>query len=376
MAFPAGKEIGKYRVERLVGEGGMGEVYRVLDMDTGEVRALKTLRGAGPETRVWERFMNEARIQSRLSHPGIAAFFEMFLYDGRPCIVMEFVEGETLQERLRRQGPLDGSEATAVLESVCDALSYLHAEGVLHRDLKSSNVKLTPDGGVKLLDFGIARFRDSARLTRMGSVMGTPESLAPELLQGKLADERSEIWSIGILAYEMLTGRLPFDGGGDEELYRRIQQVDPPPPSSLRQGLPPGLDQVVMRCLAKAPARRYRNCGQLRQALEDSGKPAGSAVPRRTLVAAGSAAALLLAGWLVFRGPSGDGEIVTIEVVNGPAEVYESGRQVGTTPYRMRAPRGAAVQLILRRDGYQEQVVQFDVGERKVYSYAMLPARR
>ena len=224
MAFTAGKEIGKYRVERLVGEGGMGEVYRVIDTGTGQVRALKTLLGASPETRVWERFMNEARIQSRLSHPGIAAFYEMFLYDGRPCIVMEFVEGETLQERLRRRGPLSGTEAIAVLDCICDALSYLHVEGVLHRDLKSANVKLTPDGGVKLLDFGIARFRESARLTRMGSVMGTPESLAPELLQGKLADERSEVWSVGILAYEVLTGRMPFEGGGDDELYRQIQQ--------------------------------------------------------------------------------------------------------------------------------------------------------
>lgn len=376
MAFQAGKEIGKYRVDRLVGEGGMGEVYRVIDGGTGNVRALKTLLATSPETRVWERFMNEARIQSRLSHPGIAAFYEMFLYEGRPCIVMEFVEGETLQERLRRHGPLGGVEAIAVLDSICDALGYLHAEGVLHRDLKSANVKLTPDGGVKLLDFGIARFRESARLTRMGSVMGTPESLAPELLQGKLADERSEVWSIGILGYEMLTGRMPFDGGGDEELYRQIQQVDPPPPSSLRPGIPPGVDQVVMRCLAKAPARRYRDCAQLRRALAAAAAPPRVLMPRRSMVAAGSAAALLLAGWLVFRGPSGEGETVTIEVVNGQADVFESGRQVGTTPYRMRAPRGTSVQLVLRREGYQEQVVQFDVGERKVYSYPMLPARR
>jgi len=376
MAFTAGKEIGKYRVESLVGEGGMGEVYRVTDVGAGDVRAMKTLRGASPETRVWERFMNEARIQSRLSHPGIAAFFEMFLYDGQPCIVMEFVEGETLQERLRRRGPLSAAEATAVLDSICDALSYLHAEGVLHRDLKSSNVKLTPEGGVKLLDFGIARFRESARLTRMGSVMGTPESLAPELLQGKLADERSEVWSVGILAYEMLTGRMPFEGGGDDELYRQIQQVDPPTPGSLRPGVPPALDQLVMRCLAKTPARRFRDCTQVRRALTESAKPAATLPPRRTLVLAGGAAALLLAGWLFFRGPSGEGETVTIEVVNGQADVYESGRQVGSTPYRLRAPRGTAVQLVLRREGYQEQVVQFDVGERKVYSYPMLPARR
>lgn len=375
MAFTAGKEIGKYRVERLVGEGGMGEVYRVIDTGTGQVRALKTLLGASPETRVWERFMNEARIQSRLSHPGIAAFYEMFLYDGRPCIVMEFVEGETLMERLRRQGPLDGAEAITVLECICDALSYLHMEGVLHRDLKSPNVKLTPDGGVKLLDFGIARFRESARLTRIGSVMGTPESLAPELLQGKLADERSEVWALGVLAYEMLTGRMPFGGGGDEELYRQIQQADPPPPSSLRQGISPALDQVVMRCLAKSPARRFRDCAQVRNALGGGVKPAGMAVSRRTIVAAGSAAALLLAGWLYSRDPSGEGQVVMIEAVNGPADVFEGGRQVGTTPYRMRAPRGASVQLVLRREGYQEQVVQFDVGERKVYSYAMLPSR-
>lgn len=322
--------------------------------------------------------MNEARIQSRLSHPGIAAFFEMFLYEGQPCIVMEFVEGLTLFERVRQHGPLNAPEVTSVLDGICDALAYLHAEGVLHRDLKSANVKLTPRGGVKLLDFGIARFRESARLTRMGSVMGTPESLAPELLQGKLADERSEVWSLGILAYEMLTGHLPFEGGGDDELYRRIQHVDPPPPSALRQGIPPALEQVVMRCLAKAPSRRYRDCTQLRRALAGGSTPLLplDVTPRRAMIASGSALALLLAGWLIFSGPSGEGDLVTIEVVNGRAEVFEAGRQVGSTPYRLRAPRGTSVHLVLRREGYQEQVVQFDVGERKVYSFAMLPARR
>jgi eukaryotic-like serine/threonine-protein kinase len=376
--------IGRYRVEAPIGAGGMGEVYRVTDTASGRTMALKTLPRGPVESRVWERFLNEATIQSQLSHPAIAAFHEMFLWGELPCLIMEYVAGQTLDQVLVVTGPLPPSEAGRLLIAICDALAYLHGMGILHRDLKSSNVKLTPDGRVKLIDFGIARFRNASRMTQVGAVAGTPEMLAPELLRGRLADEASEIWGVGVLGYEMLTGRLPFVGTAAQDVYRQILEADPAPPSELNPDVPANLDRVVMRCLSKNPAKRYRSCGEVRRALAGKARtepPAITAMPRkagtwkRAAVVAGIAAAL----WIGAQGlaslwrPAAGERTVTIEAVGGVAEVYGDGRLLGRTPYTRRASAGDTISVELRREGAAPLPVQFEVSQRHVYSYTLSP---
>lgn len=260
----------------------------------------------------------------------------------------------------------------------------MHAMGILHRDLKSSNVKLTPDGRVKLIDFGIARFRSASRMTQVGAVAGTPEMLAPELLRGKLADEASEIWGLGVLAYEMLTGRLPFVGTAVQDVYRQILEADPAPPSELNPAVPASLDLVIMRCLSKNPAKRYRSCDEVRRALAGKALTAREEVTaisrkggtwKRAAVVAGIAAAL----WIGAQGlaglwrPAAGERTVTIEAVGGVAEVYGDGRLLGRTPYTRRASAGETISVELRREGAAPLPVQFEVSQRNVYSYTLSP---
>ncbi len=384
MSIAKGSVIGHYRVESRVGAGGMGEVWQVTDLATGQPRALKTLKGGAPDGRLWQRFLGEGRIHSEVSHPGIAAFHEMFLYESSPCIVMEFVPGETLHQRIATHGAIPPAEARRILGLIAEALSYLHGKGILHRDLKPGNVKLTPDGGVKLLDFGIARYRNSSRLTQEGMVVGTPENLPPEVLRGQVAGEASEIWAAGLLGYEMLTGRPPFSDTGND-LHIAILSTQPAAPSSIVPSIPKDLDQTVMRCLEKDPARRIPNCAALRRALEGPVDRRAwlAASPVRTAgIAAGAVLlTLTLAIWfysmiLCCSPPPVEAGAVTVEVTNGSAEVWENGRMVGRTPMTRAARMGETVNLVLRSDGFAEQPVQFEVSERKVYSYTMVPITR
>ncbi|MBZ5723539.1 MAG: serine/threonine protein kinase [Acidobacteriia bacterium] len=384
MTLRNGALIGRYRVDAPIGAGGMGEVYRVTDTASGRTMALKTLPRGPVEPRVWERFLNEATIQSQLSHPAIAAFHEMFLWGELPCLIMEYVAGQTLDQVVSGTGPVPPGEAVRLLGPICEALSYLHAMGILHRDLKSSNVKLMPDGSVKLIDFGIARFRSAARMTQVGAVAGTPEMLAPELLRGRLADEASEIWGLGVLGYEMLTGRLPFAGAAVQDVYRQILEDDPVPPSELNPAVPANLDLVIMRCLSKNPAKRYRTCDGVRRAL------AGKVLTKREEVIAVSrrpgtwkravlAAGVAVALWVGARGvaglwrPAAGERTVTIEAVGGAAEVYREGRLLGHTPYTRHASPGETISVELRREGSAPLPVQFEVSQRNVYSYTLSP---
>ena len=385
MTLGNGVLIGRYRVEAPIGAGGMGEVYRVTDTASGRTMALKTLPRGPVVPRVWERFLNEATIQSQVSHPAIAAFHEMFLWGELPCLIMEYVEGQTLDQVLSRTGPLPPSEVVRLLYPICDALSCLHAMGILHRDLKSSNVKLTSGGSVKLIDFGIARFRSASRMTQVGAVAGTPEMLAPELLRGRLADEASEIWGLGVLGYEMLTGRLPFVGTAVQDVYQQILEADPVPPSDLNPAVPAGLDLVIMRCLSKNPSKRYRSCDEVRRALAGQAltqRPEAAPISRkagawkRALLAGGIAVALWIAvlGLSSLWRPSADDRTVTIEAVGGAAEVYGNGRLLGRTPYTRRASPGETISVELRREGSAPLPVEFEVSQRNVYSYTLSPS--
>ena len=190
--------IGPFTVVECVGTGGMGTVYRVAHGETGRVAAAKLLRADQVERSGLERFLNEARIHRSLQHPCIATVHEFLELDGAPCLVMEYVEGETLDERIRRAGPLPVAEALGHFAALVDAVGYVHRCGVVHRDIKTNNVKLDGRGGVKLLDFGIATGAGSPRLTSTGNVIGTLVTLAPEQLRTGRAEPRSDVWALRI----------------------------------------------------------------------------------------------------------------------------------------------------------------------------------
>ena len=232
--LPVNSSIGPYRVIDYVGAGGMGTVYRVSHRATGRVAAAKVMSGGAVAPRSLERFHNEARILQALSHPSISEMYELLQVDGAPCLVMEYVDGETLEQLLRMRGPFPVTDAVRILASLADAVGYIHQRGVIHRDLKTNNVKIDSRGAVKLLDFGIATAEGAPRLTSTGNVVGTLMSLAPEQLRTGHAEPRSDIWALGVLFYELLTGRAPFEGGAPGFVGEKIMRGTCAPGSWLR----------------------------------------------------------------------------------------------------------------------------------------------
>jgi serine/threonine protein kinase len=203
--------IGDYQLVDFLGAGGMGDVYRAVHSKIGKVVAIKvlTLQKSG-NGEFGDRFINEARIQARLHHQGIATLYDYSDAGGHPCIIMEYVGGQTLDELIRQGGPFNPVYALKIFLAVSEAVSYIHSNSIVHRDIKSNNIKIDPAGEVKLLDFGIAKSASSPKLTAVGDVIGTFAYMAPELLRGGIADARSDIWALGILLYEMLLGDVPF----------------------------------------------------------------------------------------------------------------------------------------------------------------------
>src|SRR5262245_20685424 len=206
------RNVGKYSVQAFLGEGGMGAVYKGYDESLDRYVAIKELKTDGLDrAKDIQRFCNEARIQATLHHPNIATLYEFLEASGQPYIVMEYVDGQTLLERLRRSGRLAVMEVLEIFRSVGLAVNHLHAHGIIHRDLKPNNIKINAAGQVKLLDFGIAKQESAHRLTTTGKVSGTLNRLSPEQWQYGASDHRTDIWQLGAILYEMATGVPPFE---------------------------------------------------------------------------------------------------------------------------------------------------------------------
>ena len=256
----------RYELGPVVGEGGMARVHRGYDRHLRRPVAVKVLAPPYDRDRAFvERFRREARSAAGLSHPNVVSVFDSGSYHGTHFIVTELVEGETLTDRLRR-GPMPPEEAVAVAVDVCRALEAAHARGLIHRDVKPGNLMLLPDGRVKVLDFGIARAAGSDTLTGTGVVLGSSAYLAPEQASGQPVDERADVYALGCVLYEMLTGAVPFSADTPvATMYRHVNE-DPPPPSSIRS-VPAGLEAVVMRCLEKDRRRRFGSAVDVEHAL-------------------------------------------------------------------------------------------------------------
>jgi serine/threonine protein kinase len=254
-----------YEVTELLGRGGMGEVYRGRHLGLDRPVAIKFLRGSlaeDPEFR--ERFLREARLSARLTHPHVVQVYDTGLDGDRPFLVMELLEGESVQARLKR-GALLQEEALAVARQALSALAGAHSLGIIHRDIKPGNIFLCRGGTVKVMDFGIARALDEARLTQTGTQMGTAEYMSPEQVEGQAADARSDLYAMGIVLYEMLTGEAPFAAATPlSVMHQHVTRPAPPLP----EWVSPGLRTVVARALAKEPADRYPSAETMTQALE------------------------------------------------------------------------------------------------------------
>jgi len=222
-----GRTIGRYRIVARLGEGGMGSVWRADDALLSRPVALKFLPetlAASPEAR--QRFLREARAASQLDHPGIATVYDTGEADGRVYIALQLIEGETLAERLKRTGWLPIAEAVRIARAAAEALAHAHGKGVLHRDVTSGNLMVTAEGRVVVVDFGLALPEGATRLTQSQTVMGTVAYLAPEVAEGKPGDRRSDLYGLGVVLYEMLTGRLPFAGERREAVLAHRRRVE------------------------------------------------------------------------------------------------------------------------------------------------------
>ena len=268
---------GKYRVERLLGVGAMGVVVAAMHVDLHELRAIKLmLPSMLGDVEGVERFLREARAVSKLRSRHVAAVFDVGrLETGAPYIVMEHLEGSDLKALLDQRGVLSAGEAATYISEACEALAEAHAAGIIHRDLKPANLFVATRSGaaptIKVLDFGIAKMAGAAGAMEMTStkeVLGTPLYMAPEQMRAmRNADARSDVWSLGVILYRALTGKLPFDAQTLTELCMAVLTDTPARPSALRPDLPPGLDAVILGCLEKDPARRISGAAELAMAL-------------------------------------------------------------------------------------------------------------
>ncbi len=271
------QQLGPYRLEAILGSGGMAVVYRARQTD-GEAVALKVLfppPGAGEEVRA--RFEREARTAARLRHPGIVRVLDAGQVEGYAYLAMILIEGQTLANRLTELNsqPLDESTAADIAWQIADALYYAHSQGVVHRDVKPSNILLTPDGRALLTDFGVAQALDDPGLTRTGHTVGTPAYMAPEQASGEQpVDGRADLYSLGVVLYQLVTGRPPFQGPTPRVLHAHLFEP-PPPPSSLAQ-VSPGLEAVILRALVKDPAQRFQTGAAMAQALANLNDQTGT----------------------------------------------------------------------------------------------------
>jgi serine/threonine-protein kinase len=262
-----GRTVGHYRIVDLLGRGGSGTVYKGVDETLQREVAVKVLNPDLADRDAMRRFLGEATILARLSHPSIATIYEMFQSEADLFMVMELVRGKTLDRISDDHGALPPKRAASLTEQILSALAYAHRAGVVHRDMKPANVMVTDTGAVKLMDFGIARVRGADRLTIDGAMLGTPAYMAPEQILSQDVDGRTDLYSVGVIFYRLLTAALPFEAETPIAMLQRQLSEAPTPLGCHRQGLPDWCDAIVQRALAKTPADRFQTAEAFREAV-------------------------------------------------------------------------------------------------------------
>jgi len=363
----AGSRIGPYEVVGLIGRGGMGSVYRAKDPTLGRDVAIKALSGHFSEDgSTLRRFEREAKTLASLNHPNIASIYDLLQVDGKRYLILEYVEGETLAERLAR-GPLELADLFRTAEQIAEALVEAHGKGIVHRDLKPANIKLTPEGRVKVLDFGLAKPQGasasratdpSALTTQVGVVLGTPGYMSPEQARGESVDRRTDVWAFGCLLYEMLCGEPAFGGKTPSDAIASVLR-DPIDWERIPPGTPLELRRLAERCLTRDPRDRLQDIGDARIEVKEVSRPdrpryAAEPLPRsmsRWVILASTTA--FIAGMAFFRavglGPVGttEGALVRATIALGP----ETRLRVGASGSLALSPDGARLAFVGERDG-------------------------
>ena len=258
-----GQTISHYKITAKLGEGGMGVVYKAEDTKLQRSVALKFLRSDALEDEEHKaRFLREARAAAALNHPNICVIHEIDDASDAPFIAMELVEGETVKQKIKAR-PLPLEEAVDIAAQTARGLQAAHEKGIVHRDIKSSNLMVTPQGQVKIMDFGLARLAARSQLTKTETILGTPAYMSPEQAQKRAADRRTDVWSLGVVIYEMVTGSLPFHRERVEAVLYAIGNDDPEPVTALRAGLPLELEWIIGKALAKDAADRYQHVEEM-----------------------------------------------------------------------------------------------------------------
>src|SRR5215472_16973082 len=278
-----GDLIAHYRVLELIGRGAMGVVYKALDVNLDRLVAIKVMSAeARSDPNFVERFRQEARMQGALNHPNVALLFDYFIHDSAPVAVMEFIDGESFEQLIRRRGAIPAHESIPLFKQALRGVAAAHRAGIIHRDLKPSNLMITRDDIVKVMDFGIAKRQGVTGATKVSSTsIGSPLYMAPEQILGRAVDCRTDIYALGITLYELLAGQRPFNARGKAEYLILDAHVNdrPEPPTVYRFGIPQPIVDAVMRALAKDPDARFQSAEEFMAALPDL--PAASAAAPR-----------------------------------------------------------------------------------------------
>ena len=285
----SGTKLGKYDVQEEIGRGGMGAVYRAYDPTLGRRVAIKVLAPHLTwEQTFIERFVREAQAAAQIKHPNIVTIYDVGQEGNWHYFVMEHLEGRTLTEVIQRQGQIPAQQAVDILRQLAEALDYAHSRDLVHRDVKPSNAMIDAAGHATLNDFGIVQAAQGSRLTATGTMIGTLEYMSPEQMQGVRVGPRSDQYSLGVVAYEMLTGRVPFKAASTAALIHKVVYEAPPPLRTVRPDLPPAVEHVLSRVLAKDAEARYTSCLQLVEALEQAILGATVAAKRQARPAGGT----------------------------------------------------------------------------------------
>src|SRR5450432_156408 len=406
MAFTSGTRLGPYEILSPLGAGGMGEVYRARDTKLSRNVALKVL----PEAFVRDpdrmaRFEREAKMLASLNHPNIASIYGLEESNGLTCLVMELVPGETLAEKIKREGAIAVVEVQAIARQMADALEAAHEKGIVHRDLKPANVRVTPDGKIKLLDFGLAKIFESdptgsspsatrsptltGRATAAGMILGTAAYMSPEQARGRTVDKRSDVWAFGCVLYEMLAGKRAFEGETVSDTLAAVLMKEPDW-AALPGEMPAGVGRVLRKCLQRDVKLRLRDIGDARfdlddasaSPLESSGNTAaqssvapGGRGTRKPLLAWGAAAAfaaVAVALALRSRAP-GVAPIVRLSIPLAPGQILSAGsmpaisRDGRTIAYGARDASGVMRLYVRALDRYDPTVIPDSEGAQQPF---------